>query len=55
MMLTLVYEHSLTEVHLKSVREVIGYEIIEPVGKGLAYACGDVGESFGPLVISYFP
>lgn len=42
---TLMYEHPLTEVHLKTISEVIGYEIIGPIGKGLA--CGDVGESFG--------
>jgi len=38
---TLMYEHPLTAVHIKAIREVIGYEVIGPVGKGLA--CGDVG------------
>src|SRR5260370_28343689 len=38
---TLMYEHPLTAVHLKTIQEVIGYEVIGPIGKGLA--CGDIG------------
>jgi len=38
---TLMYEHPLTAVHLKTVGEVIGYTVIGPIGKNLA--CGDVG------------
>jgi len=38
---TLMYEHPLTAVHLKTIEEVIGYKVIGPIGKGLA--CGDVG------------
>lgn len=39
---TLMYEHPLTAVHIKTIREVIGYEVIGPVGKELA--CGDIGQ-----------
>ena len=38
---TLMYEHPLTEQHLRVIREVIGYTIVGPIGKTLA--CGDVG------------
>jgi phosphopantothenoylcysteine decarboxylase len=38
---TLMYEHPLTVVHLQTIREVIGYEVVGPIGKVLA--CGDVG------------
>jgi len=38
---TLMYEHPLTAIHLKTIQEVIGYEVIGPIGKGLA--CGDIG------------
>ncbi|KAI0712446.1 flavoprotein [Earliella scabrosa] len=38
---TLMYEHPLTEQHLRIVREVIGYTVVGPIGKKLA--CGDVG------------
>ena len=40
---TLMYEHPLTEQHLCTVREVIGYTVVGPIGKKLA--CGDVGAS----------
>ena len=40
---TLMYEHPLTEQHLRTVREVIGYTVVGPIGKKLA--CGDVGAS----------
>lgn len=43
---TLMYEHPLTEQHIRVVREVIGYTVIGPIGKKLA--CGDIGESVGP-------
>jgi len=39
---TLMYEHPLTAEHLRIVREVIGYNVVGPIGKNLA--CGDVGE-----------
>lgn len=39
---TLMYEHPLTEQHLRIVREVIGYTVVGPIGKKLA--CGDIGE-----------
>lgn len=38
---TLMYEHPLTAQHVRIIRDVIGYEVIGPVAKGLA--CGDVG------------
>ncbi|TBU44425.1 flavo protein [Dichomitus squalens] len=38
---TLMYEHPLTEQHLRVVREVIGYNVVGPIGKKLA--CGDIG------------
>ena len=39
---TLMYEHPLTNEHLRVVKEVIGYTVVGPIGKTLA--CGDVGE-----------
>ncbi|KAF8621402.1 hypothetical protein AX15_007814 [Amanita polypyramis BW_CC] len=38
---TFMYEHPLTAEHLRIVREVIGYQVVGPIGKNLA--CGDVG------------
>jgi len=38
---TLMYEHPLTAQHIRTVRDVIGYEVVGPVSKNLA--CGDVG------------
>jgi len=38
---TLMYEHPLTNEHLRVVKDVIGYQVVGPVGKALA--CGDVG------------
>jgi len=38
---TLMYEHPLTAEHLRIVQQVVGYEIVGPIGKNLA--CGDVG------------
>jgi phosphopantothenoylcysteine decarboxylase len=38
---TLMYEHPLTSEHLRIVRDVVCYEVVGPIGKGLA--CGDVG------------
>ena len=38
---TLMYEHPLTAQHVRTIREVIGYNVVGPVSKGLA--CGDVG------------
>lgn len=39
---TLMYNHPLTNEHLRIVKEVIGYHVVGPIGKTLA--CGDVGE-----------
>ncbi|THH06089.1 hypothetical protein EW145_g4332 [Phellinidium pouzarii] len=39
---TLMYEHPLTAEHVQIVRDVLRYEVVGPIGKGLA--CGDVGE-----------
>ncbi|ESK95239.1 thymidylate synthase [Moniliophthora roreri MCA 2997] len=38
---TLMYEHPLTTEHIRVVRDVIGYNVVGPIAKGLA--CGDVG------------
>lgn len=38
---TLMFEHPLTEQHLRTLKEVIGYNIVGPIGKKLA--CGDIG------------
>jgi phosphopantothenoylcysteine synthetase/decarboxylase len=38
---TLMYEHPLTSEHLRIVQDVVRYEVVGPIGKGLA--CGDVG------------
>jgi len=38
---TLMYEHPLTDRHLCVIRDVIGYNIVGPIGKALA--CGDIG------------
>ncbi|KAK2459638.1 hypothetical protein APHAL10511_008283 [Amanita phalloides] len=38
---TLMYEHPLTAEHLRTIREVIRYNVVGPIGKNLA--CGDVG------------
>ncbi|KAI0690100.1 flavoprotein [Cytidiella melzeri] len=38
---TLMYEHPLTNEHLRVVKEVIGYTVVGPIGKALA--CGDIG------------
>ncbi|KAH9948868.1 flavoprotein [Amylocystis lapponica] len=38
---TLMYEHPLTAEHIRIVRDVVGYEVVGPIGKTLA--CGDVG------------
>ncbi|KAH9891851.1 flavoprotein [Cubamyces lactineus] len=38
---TLMYEHPLTEQHLRVVRDLIKYTVVGPIGKKLA--CGDVG------------
>jgi phosphopantothenoylcysteine synthetase/decarboxylase len=57
---TLMYEHPLTAKHLDIVRNVVGYEVVGPIGKALA--CGDVGRWFDfPIslvlqtVNSFFP
>lgn len=39
---TLMYEHPLTAEHIRIVRDVVRYNVVGPIGKGLA--CGDVGE-----------
>jgi phosphopantothenoylcysteine decarboxylase len=38
---TLMYEHPLTAKHIRTVKDVIKYNVIGPIGKNLA--CGDVG------------
>jgi len=38
---TLMYEHPLTGEHVRIVRDVVGYQVVGPIGKMLA--CGDVG------------
>jgi phosphopantothenoylcysteine decarboxylase len=38
---TFMYEHPLTALHIRTIREVIGYNVVGPVSKNLA--CGDVG------------
>lgn len=38
---TSMYNHPLTNEHLRIVKEVIGYHVVGPIGKALA--CGDVG------------
>lgn len=38
---TLMYEHPLTAEHLRIVKDVVGYNIVGPIGKKLA--CGDIG------------
>ncbi|KAG7440891.1 flavoprotein [Guyanagaster necrorhizus] len=38
---TLMYDHPLTAEHLRIVRDVVKYNVVGPIGKGLA--CGDVG------------
>lgn len=38
---TLMYEHPLTNEHLRIVKETIGYTVVGPIGKTLA--CGDIG------------
>jgi phosphopantothenoylcysteine decarboxylase len=38
---TLMYEHPLTALHVRTIREVIGYNVVGPISKNLA--CGDLG------------
>ncbi|KAK0439892.1 flavoprotein [Armillaria borealis] len=38
---TLMYDHPLTAEHLRIVRDVVKYNVVGPIGKGLA--CGDIG------------
>lgn len=38
---TLMYNHPLTAIQIKTVIEVLGYTVEGPIGKNLA--CGDVG------------
>jgi len=38
---TLMYEHPLTSEHIRIVQDIVGYDVVGPIGKGLA--CGDVG------------
>ncbi|KAF7976931.1 hypothetical protein HWV62_5344 [Athelia sp. TMB] len=38
---THMYEHPLTQQHVRTIREVIGYNVVGPIGKALA--CGDIG------------
>lgn len=38
---TFMYEHPLTQQHVRTIVEVIGYHVVGPISKNLA--CGDVG------------
>ena len=38
---TLMYEHPLTAEHLRTVRDVLKYQVVGPISKDLA--CGDSG------------
>lgn len=38
---TLMYEHPLTAEHIRIARDVVGYNVVGPIGKTLA--CGDIG------------
>lgn len=38
---TLMYEHPLTSEHIRIICDVVRYNVVGPIGKGLA--CGDVG------------
>jgi len=38
---TSMYEHPLTALHVRTIKEVIGYHVVVPISKSLA--CGDVG------------
>ena len=40
---TFMWEHPLTNKHLKVIKEEIGYTVVGPIGKALA--CGDIGQS----------
>ena len=40
---TFMYEHPLTNLHIRTIKDVIHYEVIGPIGKNLA--CGDTGTS----------
>ena len=41
---TLMYEHPLTQEHIRTVKDVVKYNVVGPIGKNLA--CGDVGMYF---------
>ncbi len=43
---TFMYEHPLTNEHVRIVRDVVGYHVVGPIGKTLA--CGDVGAYLYP-------
>ncbi|KAF8194224.1 flavoprotein [Pholiota molesta] len=38
---TLMYEHPLTAEHLRIIEDIVGYNVVGPIGKKLA--CGDIG------------
>lgn len=40
---TLMYEHPFTAIHIATVRDVLKYNVVGPIGKMLA--CGDIGMS----------
>jgi phosphopantothenoylcysteine decarboxylase len=44
---TFMYEHPLTNEHLRIVENIIGYQVVGPMGKTLA--CGDIGQHVIPL------
>jgi phosphopantothenoylcysteine decarboxylase len=45
---TLMYEHPLTAEHIKTVKDVIKYNVVGPIGKNLA--CGDIGTQYLPIL-----
>jgi phosphopantothenoylcysteine decarboxylase len=51
---TLMYEHPLTAEHLRIIKEVIKYNVVDPIGKALA--CGDICRWFiYSIDEQYFP
>jgi phosphopantothenoylcysteine decarboxylase len=41
---TSMWNHPLTSRHLNMLRDILEYNIIQPIGKKLA--CGDIGKCF---------
>ncbi|KAF8964232.1 flavoprotein [Flammula alnicola] len=56
---TLMYEHPLTAEHVRIIKDVVGYNVVGPIGKKLA--CGDIGagamtewKDIVRIVVDYF-